>query len=79
MVMKEEKQEKKDNVLVYKEKPYHTRDELRLYYGIAIDEARKHGDREMATHYKILLDYLDNYNEEEDEFKKFILGTNKKK
>lgn len=66
-----------DNPLVLREKPYYTKEELKLYYQIAIDEATKHGDRAMAAHYRILLDHLINYDEEADEFRKFILGEKK--
>ncbi|MBR7042096.1 MAG: hypothetical protein IKI04_01200 [Bacilli bacterium] len=49
----------KDNILIYREKPYYTDDELRLYYKIAIDESLKQGNKTVAAHYQRLLDYLD--------------------
>lgn len=63
-----------DDPLVFKEKPYYTKEELKLYYQIAIDEATKHGDRAMAAHFRILLDHLENNDEEANAFRKFILG-----
>ena len=68
----------KDNVLIFKEKPYYTDDELRLYYQIAIDEFTKSGNEQMAAHYKILLDYLDNKDKSDDKLSSVILNHNKK-
>ena len=62
-----------DDPLVFKEKPYYTKEDLKFYYQIAIDEATKHGDLTMAAHYRILLDHLIHYDET-DEFRKFIIG-----
>ena len=47
----------KENPLVFREKPYYTREEQELYYRIAIDEALKQGNQTLAAHYQILLDY----------------------
>ena len=57
--------DERNNVLVFKEKPYYTDDELRLYYRIAIDEFAKNGNEEMVNHYRVLLDYLDNKKEKQ--------------
>lgn len=46
----------KENPLVFREKPYYTREEQELYYRIAIDEAIKQGNQALATHYQILLE-----------------------
>ena len=54
----DKKSEKKENVLVFKEKPYYTDEEQELYYKIAIDESLKQGHPELAAHYRILLDML---------------------
>ena len=52
------KSEKKENVLVFREKPYFTDKEQELDYKIAIDESLKQGHPELAAHYRILLDLL---------------------
>ena len=66
----------KENVLIFKEKPYYTDEELRLYYQIAIDESLKQGNEELAAHYKILLDYLDKKDKPDDElFNKIMDGV----
>ena len=54
----DKKSEKKENVLVFREKPYFTDKEQELYYKIAIDESLKQGHPELAAHYQILLDLL---------------------
>lgn len=46
------------NPLIFHEKPYYTREEQELYYSIAIDEALKQGNKALATHYQILLEYF---------------------
>ncbi len=45
----------KENVLIFREKPYRTKEEQELWYRIAIDEAIKQGNTELAEHYQILL------------------------
>lgn len=50
-----ENSEKKDNPLIFKEKPYYTDEEQELYYKIAIDECLKQGNTGLAAHYQILL------------------------
>ena len=76
--MKENNNEK-ENILIYKEKPYYTDEELRLYYQIAIDESLKQGNESMAAHYKILLDQLDNKSETDDKLFNMIMEHNKNK
>lgn len=56
----DKKSETKENVLVFREKPYFTDKEQELYYKIAIDESLKQGHPELAAHYRILLDLLKN-------------------
>lgn len=73
-----EEEKKKDNILIHKEKPYYTSEELRLYYQIAIDEATKQGNNAMAAHYKILLDYLDQRSAESDKLYQYIMDRNNK-
>ena len=68
-----------ENILIHKEKPYYTDDELRLYYQIAIDESLKQGNESMAAHYKILLDYLDNKDNNDNELYEMIINHNKNK
>lgn len=77
--MEKEKDNKLNNVLIYKEKPYYTDDELKLYYQIAIDESLKQGNEELATHYKILQDYLDNRDNHENILYDMIMNHNKNK
>ncbi len=67
--------EEEENILIHKEKPYYTEEELRIYYKIAIDEALKQGRSDIAAHYKILLKYLD---ENKTDKKLFDLIVNKK-
>ena len=65
--------EEKENVLIHKEKPYYTEDEQKLYYRIAIDEALKQGNEQMANHYMILLKLLETRSAEENSlFKKLM-------
>lgn len=71
--------EEKDNVLVFKEKPYYTDDELRLYYKIAIDEFSKNGNEDMANHYRILLRILDNKDKKMDPLTEKIINYNRNK
>ena len=68
----------KENILIHKEKPYYTEDELRLYYQIAIDESLKQGNQAMAAHYKLLLTYLDK-NKNDDELYNMIVEHAKNK
>ncbi len=44
------KSEKRDNPLIFREKPYYTDDEQKLYYMIAIDESLKQGNHDLAIH-----------------------------
>ena len=76
--MEQEKrvEEEEENILIPKEKPYYTEEELRIYYKIAIDEATKQGRPELAAHFKILLKYLD---ESKSGKKLFDLIVNKNK
>ena len=69
----------KENILIHKEKPYYTEDERKLYYQIAIDEAMNQGNRELAAHYQILLDYLDNKDKSQNQVYEMIVNNSKKK
>jgi len=64
---------KEDNILIHKEKPYYTDQELITYYQIMIEEAEKQKNERVAGHYKILLDYIKNQKEEENELTNFLL------
>ena len=48
----------KDNGLKIREKPYHTYEEQLLYYKIAIDEAVKRGDEDMANYFRAILNLV---------------------
>ena len=67
----------KDNILINEEKPYYTEEEMKLYYAIAIDEARKQGNDGLAEHYQILLDYL-NRDKTNDELSNMIANKRNK-
>ncbi len=55
-----------NNPLIFREKPYRTREEDILYYKIAIDESVKQGRPDLAAHYKTMLDYLQSKTDEKD-------------
>ncbi len=65
-----------DNILIFKEKPYYSDEELELYYRIAIDEFQKNGYEKEAEHYRILLRMLLNNEKERDPLTKKILEHN---
>ena len=69
----------KDNILIFKEKPYYTDDELRLYYKIAIDEFSKNGNEDMANHYRILLRMLDNKDKKTESLTEKTINYNRNK
>ena len=69
----------KGNILIHKEKPYYTDDELRLYYKIAIDEFSKNGNEDMANHYRILLRMLDNKDKKMDPLTEKIINYSRNK
>ena len=75
--MDNEKRNEEENILIPKEKPYYTEEELRMYYKIAIDESQKQGRPDLAAHYKILLKYLDE-NKSGKELFDLITNKNKK-
>ena len=52
----------KKNLLKFTEQPYYTKDELKTYYQIAIDESIRQKNIEMANYYKRLLISLDESN-----------------
>ena len=52
----------KKNLLKFAESPYYTKDELKTYYQIAIDESIRQKNIEMANYYKRLLISLDESN-----------------
>ena len=72
-------EKEEDNILVFKEKPYYTDDELKLYYQIAIAEFAKSGNEVMANHYRILLKMLENKNQKQDPLVEKIINYNKNK
>ena len=71
--------EEKDNILIFKEKPYYTEEELKLYYKIAIDEATKQGNEALANHYRILLDFVNNQEKDSNSLGDFLLNHKNKK
>ena len=71
--------EEKDNILIFKEKPYYTDEELKLYYKIAIDEATKQGNEALANHYRILLDFVNNREKDGNSLGDFLLNHKNKK
>ncbi len=71
--------EEKDNILIFKEKPYYTDEELKLYYKIAIDEATKQGNEALANHYRILLDFVNNQEKDGNSLGDFLLNHKNKK
>lgn len=52
----------KKNLLKITEQPYYTKDELKTYYQIAIDESIRQKNIEMANYYKRLLISLNESN-----------------
>ncbi len=70
--------EHKDNPLIFKEKPYYTRDEQELYYRIAIDESLKQGNDTLAAHYKILLELFLKNKDEPDPLHELIVNRHKR-
>lgn len=68
----------KENPLVFREKPYYTREEQELYYRIAIDEALNQGNQAHATHYQILLDYFLRTKDEPNPLLDFIMNHHKR-
>lgn len=70
--------EKKENVLLFREKPYYTEEEQELYYRIAIDESLKKGNVKLAAHFQILLNhYLSKKDDQEDSFYQTIINHTK--
>ena len=70
---------KENNPLIFREKPYRTREEDILYYKIAIDESLKQGRPDLAAHYMIMLDYLQNDSDDKDPLTEMLLRHNKEK
>lgn len=52
----------KENILLFIEQPYYTKDELKTYYQIAIDESIRQKNTKMANYYKRLLISLEESN-----------------
>lgn len=69
---------KENNPLIFREKPSRTHEEVILYYIIAIDESVKQGRPDLAAHYKIMLDYLQNISDDKDPLAAMILRHNEK-
>ena len=70
---------KENNPLIFREKPYRTREEDILYYTIAIDESLKQGRPDLAAHYKIMLDFIQNESDADNQLLELILAHNKGK
>ena len=69
----------KENPLIFREKPYYTKEEQELYYKIAIDECLKQGAPELAEHYRILLAHFLETKDKADPLTEFILNCQKNK
>ena len=67
----------KDNILIYKEKPYYTDEEEKIYMKLMISEAEKQGNKQVANHYRLLLKMIE--NSEQNGMADFLLNHNKKK